>query len=68
MMMAWTHKRETFRLYSLIAGKVAEVTRCGNMWRATVWTAKGSSSVVWEYSREAKEWAELFWKQSVRER
>jgi hypothetical protein len=66
-MTVWTHKRETFRLYSLIAGKVAEVTRCGNMWRATVWHGKGSSSLTADYSREAKEWAEYRWKQSVRE-
>ena len=64
-MMAWTHRRATFKLYSLLAGKVAQVTRCGNRWRATVWTAKGSSSLTADYSREAKEWAEYYWKMSV---
>lgn len=65
-MLAWTHKRETFRLYSLIVGKVAEVRRAGNLWRATVWHGKGSSSATMDYSMEAKEWAEYRWKQSVR--
>ena len=67
MMMAWTHRRETFKLYSLIAGKVAQVQRCGDKWRATVWTAKGSSSLVVAYSMDAKIWAEYIWKKSVRE-
>lgn len=67
MIMAWTFRRETFKLYSLIAGKVAQVTRCGNRWRATVWTAKGSSSITADYSMEAKTWAEYHWKKSLGE-
>lgn len=64
-MTVWVRDGENLRLYSVLKGCIATVSRCGNLWRANVWGPRGSSSHCYDWSGDAKYWAENYWKTEV---
>jgi hypothetical protein len=63
--MVWVRGKDGHRLYSILKGRIAQVTPCGGGYRSTVWHPRGQSSLTLESSRDAKSWAEQTYRRVV---